>query len=192
MTTIWNAALNRAYDSTLNALATALRDCPADLWEASLWLVRKDDPYVWPVQRVDALFSDDRAEHERLLQVHSAFWNVAYHALFHLEFYLSGAVLPFTPLPPFREDEHHSHVVPARTYTRDELLTYLAHIHQKSEATFAILTEAIAACPLPRDSQHAGRAFLDLLLENLLHAQEHTAQLRLFLSQQANRRAAIP
>src|SRR5581483_4582489 len=106
METIWSTIVGGKYESVIDALETALRDCPAELWETSLWQVRKDQPYVWPVRTVDAREGDDAKDSERLLQVYSAFWNVAYHTLFHLDFYLSGAASPFTPPPPFREDEH--------------------------------------------------------------------------------------
>ncbi|MGH2588333.1 MAG: DinB family protein [Dehalococcoidia bacterium] len=184
METIWRTSLGRAYERAIDSLAKPLRDCPDQLWDAGLWEVRKDQPFVWPVRTVDGAYGDT-ADQERLLQVCSAFWNVAYHALFHLDFYLSGAVLPFAPPAPFREDEHHANVVPNRPYTRTELQDYLAYDRQKARATFATLTDEQAASPLPPDSQHAGRPFADLLLLNLLHVQEHAAHLGLFLGQRA-------
>jgi hypothetical protein len=188
MATIWRTSVGRAYDSAIDGLAMALRDCPDALWEASLWEVRKEQPFVWPVRRVDGAFGDV-ADQEQLLQVHSAFWNVAYHALFHIDFYLSGAVLPFDPPSPFREDEHRGNVVPNGVYTRVELQTYLAYNRQKARDTFEALTDEKAATPLPRESQHAGKPFADLLLDNLLHAQEHAAQLNLFIGQQVGSHA---
>lgn len=184
MATIWGTSLNRSYDSVIDALAKALRDCPDSLWEASLWEVRKDQRFVWPVRTVDGAFGDT-ASQEWLLQVFSVFWNVAYHVLFHIDFYLSGAILPFDPPPPFREDEHRANVVPNRTYTRAELQTYLTYTRRKAQDTFAALTDEKAAAPLPRESQHAGRPFADLLLDNLLHMQEHAAQMNLFMGQRA-------
>jgi hypothetical protein len=184
--TIWKVSLGRAYERAIDSLAQALCDCPDGLWDASLWEVRKEQPFVWPVRTVDGTHGDE-ASQERLLQVYSAFWNVAYHALFHLDFYLSGAVLPFDPPAPFREDEHRANVVPNRAYTRSELQDYLAYNRQKARATFAALTDEQAASPLPPDSQHAGRPFADLLLLNLLHVQEHAAQMGLFLGRRAGR-----
>jgi hypothetical protein len=184
MVTIWQTSLGRSYESVIDAIAKALRDCPDALWEGSMWVVRKDQPFVWPVRTVDGAFGD-AADQEGLLQVHSAVWNVAYHALFHIDFYLSGAVLPFDPPAPFREDEHHGHVVPNQAYTRAELQTYLAYNRRKARDTIEALTDEQAAEPLPHNSQHADKPFANLLFENLLHALEHAAKLNLFIGQRA-------
>jgi hypothetical protein len=189
METIWTAALGRRYEPAIDALERALRDCPDDLWEASLWEVKKEHPYVWPVRTVDGE-AGDAASQERLLQVHSAFWNIAYHALFHLDFSLSGAVLPFDPPAPFREDEHRGHVVPNRAYARAELQTYLAYGREKARTTLAGLTDEQAGQPLPRDSQHAGKPFAELLIGNLQHVQEHAAQMNHFIGQRAGSAAS--
>jgi hypothetical protein len=178
-TTIWTDTLGGKYAATIDQLARAVRDCPDELWEESVWEVKKEHQHVWPVRRVDDKPSRATAT-EALLPVYSAFWNVANHTLFHLDFYLSGAVLKgFVPPAPFREDEHRANVVPNRPYTRAELQSYITHNREKARATFETLTETQAARVLTR----TGHPFADLLLTNLLHAQEHAAQLHLFLGQ---------
>ena len=82
---------------------------------------------------------------------------------------------------PFREDEHRANVVPNRAYTREELLDYVQFIRTKAAATMSAMTPDQARRIVPRRR----RPFAELLLHNLLHAQEHTAQLGLFIGQRS-------
>jgi hypothetical protein len=173
------SALNRKFAAVLDQYDRALRDCPADLWESSLWAVKRHHFGVWPARRVDQKPSSARSR-EALLPVYSAFWNVAYHALFHVDFYLSGATIRgFTPPPPFREDEHRAGVVPSRPYTRAELHHYVAYNRDRARAIIDQLSERDATRVVAR----AGVPFEEFLLGTLLHTQEHAAQLLLFLGQ---------
>ena len=178
MANIWQATVGRDYQAALDLLERAIRDCPDELWETPVWEVKKEHPSVWPVRRVSQAKPPSDAEQEKLLPIHGHFWNVAYHALFHVDFYLSGGKRPFQPIDPFREDEHHAHVVPDRVYTRAELSGYVAHCRTKARETFATLSDTAAAEILPR----TGQAFAELLIFNVLHAWEHAAQLNLVLA----------
>ena len=112
--------------------------------------------------------------------MHSQFWNVAYHALFHIDFYLAGANRKgFAPPPPFQEIDHHGNVVPQRTYTRDELSMYVAYNRSRARDTLDRLTPEQAVKIVPR----AGVSFAEFLVQTLLHSQEHASQLNLFLGQ---------
>ncbi len=175
----WRKSLTRNYVTAIGELEQALEHCPDELWEASLWPVRKDHAFVWPVRRAGSKEPGDEA----MLQIHSAFWNVAFHTLFHLDFYLSGGVPPFKPPPPFRSDEQEAYRVPRRTYTRDELLTYASACLQQARDVLGELTGERADAILPPTSNYRGLPFLDLLLVNLRHVQEHTGQFNLFLGQ---------
>ena len=179
MDTIWRTSLGRQYAAVIDQLQQAVRECPEALWETSLWEVKREHRFVWPVRRVDGENADE-TDPEGLLQVYSAFWNVAYHALFHLDFYLSGASEGFVPPAPFREDEHHAHVVPNRAYSRSELQQYVTYNRDKARLTIEALTGEHASATVAR----TGKPFADLLLHNLLHAHEHAAQMNLFLGQQ--------
>ena len=115
---------------------------------------------------------------------YSEFWYIAYHALFWLDLYLSGAVEGFTPPAPFTLDElDPAGIIPERPYTKAELQTYLDHCRQKCRATTEALTDE-------RASQHCrfgwGEvSFAELLLYNMRHVQEHAAQLNLILGQKS-------
>lgn len=179
MDELWRATLSRKYGNLIDLLETYVRDCPPELWEASIWPVTKDQPWVWPIKRFGEKSYPDEATQLALLPTISAYWNVAYHAIFHVDFYLSGGGLPYRPPKPFREEEHRPYTVPARIYAPEELLEYLAHCARKAKQVIGELTDESAAAITPRN----GNTFLDLLFHNLVHAQEHAGQFGLFLGQ---------
>jgi len=152
-TSIW-----QQFGAAIDMLDNALRACPDQLWRDRLW----NNP-------------SERPEY-------SQFWYIAYHALFWLDFYLSGSVEGFAPPAPFTLDElDPAGLLPERPYTRDELQAYLNHGRQKCQATIEALTDEKAR-------QRCGFAwgevsFAELLLYNMRHVQEHAAQLSLILGQ---------
>jgi hypothetical protein len=158
------AILWRQFGAALDMFGDTLRDCPEALWEQSLW----EDP------EVGTKFS--------------TFWYVGYHTLFWVDLYLSGAVEGFFPPAPFTLDElDPAGVLPPRVYSRDELLAYLGHCRRKGQETIGALTndQAYRLCRFPWGEL----PFVELLLDNLRHVQEHGAQLRMFLGQKMMRSA---
>ncbi len=156
MEKIWKTSVWRQFGAAIDMLENALRSCPGELWEATLW----DEP---------------------ALPASAAFWNLGYHTLFWLDLYLSGAVEGFAPPAPFTLDELEAGKLP-RTFTREEILGYLAACRQKCQATVTGLTDEQARriCRF----RWGEVPFAELLLYNLRHVQEHGAQLSLFLGQQ--------
>ena len=111
------------------------------------------------------------------------YWYVAYHTLFWLDLYLSGAVAGFTPPAPFTLDElDPAGVMPERPFEKQELLAYLAHGREKCRATIEALTaeRASGRCAFTWGEV----SFLELLLYNMRHVQHHAAQLNLILRQE--------
>jgi hypothetical protein len=162
MTIIDNEMLWRQFGAAIDMLRDALRDCPDELWEKQLWA---DQPDQW----VAAGFS--------------TFWYLGYHTLFWLDLYLTGAEEGFTPPSPFDLVEMEEGETLPRVYTREELLGYLQLCRQRCQATISTMTaeEAHRLCRFPWGEV----PFAELQLYNLRHVQEHGAQLRLFLGQQA-------
>ena len=113
------------------------------------------------------------------------FWYVVYHTLFWLDLYLSGSVEGFAPPAPFALEElDPTGLLPERPYAKDELQTYLEHGRQKCRATIEALRDEKAR-------QRCGFSwgevsFLELLLYNMRHVQEHASQLSLILGQKTN------
>ena len=157
-----NEMLWRQFGAAIDMLGDALRDCPDELWEKRLW---EDRPDQW----VAAGFS--------------AFWYLGYHALFWLDLYLTGAEEGFAPPAPFDLVETESGEVLPRTYTREELLGYVEYCRRKCQETIGTLSkeEANRLCRFAWGEL----PFAELQLYSLRHVQEHGAQLRMFLGQQA-------
>jgi hypothetical protein len=156
MDTTFRTAIGSQFGAAIDMLDNALRACPDELWRVRLW----NDPSMPPE------FSE--------------FWYVAYHALFWLDLYLSGAVEGFTPPAPFTPDElDPAGLLPDRVYTKAELQAYLDHSRQKCHATIESLTDERASqrCKFAWGEM----SFAELLLDNMRHVQEHAAQLNLIL-----------
>ena len=164
MTIIDKQMLWRQFGPAIDMLGDALRDCPAELWEKSLW---EDQPDQW----VAAGFS--------------SFWYLGYHALFWLDLYLTGAEEGFAPPAPFDLVEMEAGEALPRIYTRSELLGYLEYCRGKCQETIAALSteQASRLCRFAWGEL----TFAELQLYNLRHVQEHGAQLRMFLGQQAGK-----
>jgi hypothetical protein len=155
-TIIW-----QQFGAAIDMLEKALRACPDGLWNDSLW----NDTNMRPE--------------------FSAFWYIGYHTLFWVDLYLTGSVDGFTPPAPFTLDElDPAGRLPDRPYTREELLAYLGHGRKKLWATAATLTDEKAAqlCRFPWGEV----SFLELLLDNMRHVQEHGAQLNMYLGQKVS------
>jgi hypothetical protein len=159
-----NEMLWRQFGATIDMLSDALRDCPDELWEKTLW---EDQPGQW----VAAGFS--------------AFWYLGYHTLFWLNLYLTGAEEGFVPPAPFDLVEMEPGEALPRTYTRQELLSYLEYCGQKCKETIDALSsdQADRLCKFAWGEL----TFAELQLYNLRHVMEHGAQLRMFLGQQAGK-----
>lgn len=113
------------------------------------------------------------------------FWYTAYHTIFWLDLYLSGAVEGYRPPEPFGLDElDPSGLLPGRVYTQAELVTFLEHARAHLHAVLDGLTEERACA---RGTFRWGEpTFLELLVYNLRHVQHHTGQLNLILRQRTN------
>jgi hypothetical protein len=161
MDTFWNNALKSQFLAAIDMLEKPILACPNELWKASLW----NDP------NTSAGFTE--------------FWYVAYHTLFWLDLYLTGTDDGFAPPTPFDLNELEAGMMPAKNFSRSELLLYTAHCRQKCQATIETLTDEAAhrACEFPWS--HGMISFAELLLDNMRHVQEHGAQLNLFLGQHA-------
>lgn len=159
-TTLW-----QQFGATIDMLDNALVACPDSLWQERLW--RTPPPPEFPPQFAE-------------------FWYVTFHTLVWLDLYLSGVPEEdFAPPAPFAQGVLDSaEAMPEQRYTREELRAYLASLRQKCRATLLALTDEQAR-RLVEYPWSEGRAvsFLELLLYNMRHVQEHAAQLSLFLGQ---------
>src|SRR6266581_2472706 len=162
METTLRTALWRQFGAAIEMLENALLACPSTLWTGLLW-------------------SDPEAP------AYPTFWSLTHHTLFWLDLYLTGSLEGFAPPTPFTLAElDPAGVLPERPYTRDELHDYLVNLRKKCQTTIAGLSDEKAHQPVafPWVGEKP-MSFLELLLYNMRHVQEHAAQLNLFLGQNA-------
>lgn len=166
MNIIDSEMLWRQFGAAIDMFGETLRDCPDELWEKRLWEDQSD-------QWVTAGFS--------------TFWYLGYHTLFWLDLYLTGAEEGFSPPEPFDLVEMDANESLPRVYTREELLGYLELCRQRCQKTILSMSNEQAQ----RLCQFAWGelTFAELLLYTMRHVQEHGAQLRMFLGQQAGKSA---
>ncbi len=157
MNSFWKTIIWQQFGAAIDMLDNALHACPDELWHERLW----DNP-------------SERPEY-------SQFWYLAYHTLFWLDLYLTGAEEGFAPPAPFTLIEMEEDELPERPYTKDELQAYLAYGRKKCQATIEALTDEAAQ----RRSRFGWGevSFAELLLYNMRHVQEHASQLSLMLGQ---------
>ena len=168
MDQLLRTALWRQFGATIDMLENALVACPTPLWQERLW--RDPPPPEFPPQFAE-------------------FWYVTFHALVWLDLYLSGVPEEeFAPPAPFAQRELDSvEALPGRPYSRDELHAYLVHLRQKCQTTIAGLTDEQAHQQVDYPWMEGKPvSYLELLLYNMRHVQEHAAQLNLFLGQHAS------
>jgi hypothetical protein len=113
------------------------------------------------------------------------FWYNAYHTLFFLDYYLTMEPVNFAPPAPFTDAEFGDDI-PERTYTKEELLSYLQACRKKCHKLIAGLTEEQLNSRWINVSRTMDYAVLEIILYNLRHVQHHAAQLNLLLRQGIN------
>jgi len=122
------------------------------------------------------------------------FWQLAYHALFYTDFYLSDDANTFQAkdfhvdkanfLPGDYQQYGGVVTTPGKIFTKAQLLDYADHCLRKSDETFKMLTDnrALERCGFPWYKLNVG----EFLLNNLRHTQHHTGQLVVLLRRHAN------
>jgi hypothetical protein len=154
----WKEILWHQFGAAIETLENALKVCPDELWHARLW-------------------------HESKLQPEFAeFWYIVYHTIFWLDYYCSESADRFTVPAPFTISElEMDAVLPERTYTKQELQTYLKYAHAKCHAKIEGLADENEPQRV-RDNWRV-KTVAELLLYTMRHVQEHAAQLSMLLGQ---------
>lgn len=156
----WRTIIWQQFGAAIDDLCNTIEACPDELWRARLW------------------------EHPEERPEFSEFWYIAYHALFWLDLYLTGAEEGFVPRAPFtliEQDEDGP--IPERPYTKDEILTYLHDCRKKCRTTIETMTDeqAVRRCRFGWGEV----SFAELLLYTMRHVGGHAAQLNLLLGQKS-------
>lgn len=114
------------------------------------------------------------------------FWYNAYHCLFWLDYFLTLEPSTFLPPKPFTLSEFDpSGVMPERTYTKEELLSYLHASREKCHQLIKGLT-AEEIVNQRWINEYRNYSVFEILLYNMRHVQHHAAQLNMLLRQEIN------
>jgi len=148
------------FGAAIDVLQDAIVNCPDNLWRIRVW----DDP------------------NPALPKEYSEFWNVAYHTLFWLDYYLSETPETFAPPAPFTMSEANADaVMPDQIYTKEQLLTYLDYCRNKTRTR--IQTTPDPMVPQRMRPNWIEMSEAELWLYTMRHVMEHAAQLELILGQ---------
>lgn len=180
MASIWLTSIATQYRSILQDLAIALRTCPEELWQESLYPVDPSYPEAWTPIDPDGRPFEDEAVAMRKRRAQGAVWRTVSHALFFTDADLSATEQDWAPQPPLSAHDEDANVVPP-TYSRDQLLAYLDHCLRKVDQVFADLTDDRAEEPVAESHRHRGTPAGEMLVVGMAHLQLHTAQIRAFL-----------
>jgi hypothetical protein len=118
-------------------------------------------------------------------ETENKFWYNAYHCLFFLDYYLTIEPKGFSPPEPFSLSEFEDRM-PERTYTKDELLTYLIFCRKKCHDLIIGMTTEVSKSNWINESNTMSYNIIEILLYNMRHVQHHAAQLNLLLRQLTN------
>lgn len=130
---------------------------------------------------IDMLANAIKACPETLWDTPQQFWYNAYHCIFYLDYYLSDPE-GFSPPEPFGFSEFDPDgALPERTYSKTELLDYLAICRKKCFDVIMELNDITAYKHWTNDYRSYPMA--EMLLYNMRHVQHHAAQLNLLLRQ---------
>ena len=179
-------ALVRRYDAALVRVEAALRDCPDEHWNGSLWHVPRTDAWVWPQPGTDPV--PERTDES--IQRFSAFWCVAYHCLWFLDYYLHVGNGPFESPACARGGPEElgfaadgAVAVPDQVWPREKLLAHAEHCRRRIHDVIPSTPDADLATRCPPGHPHAGRTFADLWIGNVSHVEEHGAQLARYVDE---------
>lgn len=113
------------------------------------------------------------------------FWYTSYHCIFWTDYYLTTEPNTFAPPSPFTFSEFDpAGKKPEITYTKQEVLAYLAHCRQKAHLLISTLTTEKLSERWIND--YKNYSLLEILIYNIRHIQHHSAQLNLLLRQTIN------
>ncbi|HEX4905066.1 MAG TPA: hypothetical protein VFU93_06425 [Acidimicrobiales bacterium] len=152
----------------LDRLEAVLRACPDDRWATPCWEVKPTDAWMPKGRSVEEL------------QVYSAFWATAAHALFFLDTYLDDGTTGWNPANPHFDaglDDRMQALLPDPPIGRDELLAALSDGRAKAQRVLPAITAEQAALRMPDWHPHPGEPFDELVRGNLDHLREHTDHL---------------
>lgn len=106
------------------------------------------------------------------------FWYITFHTLWWTDLYLSADPVNFNPPEPYNLDElDPAGVLPPRTYSKQEMLSYLDHCRNKLKE----LLNDPRFSELRWNNERRDFSMFEMELYNMRHVQHHTGQLNMLL-----------
>lgn len=153
MANVWVESLERGFERALDLLSDAVRDCPGELWETSMWIVAEpgdDHEFLSPDWKPVAPGEHRDELARRWVERWGTPWSVPWHALETLDYDVGGGFGAWAPPPPFAGHPHWRDLasLPA-AWSRAELMDYIGPCRQRVRDTLATMTDELAGTPLP-------------------------------------------
>lgn len=186
MANVWVESLERGFERALDLLSDAVRDCPGELWETSMWIVAEpgdDHEFLSPDWSPVAPGEHRDELARRWVERWGTPWSVAWHALETLDYDVGGGFGAWAPPPPFAGHPHWRDLasLPA-AWSRAELMDYTDSCRQRVRDTLATMTDELAARPLPAAHRYRGEPYALVITGLIGHTTEHASQIRQFIS----------
>lgn len=180
-TSIWVESLGLNLHEALDFLESAVRDCPDELWQASMWDVPAPEPGI-EVRGPGGVPITDAGERRALVQRHGMPWGVAWHALQVLDARLhQGGLVPWEPSPALGVDPDFDITTLAAPWSQTDLLRYVAHCRERVVDAMSELSEERASARLA-SGRHQGKPYAWRLMQMARHVTEHASQIRQFMT----------
>jgi hypothetical protein len=182
--TIWTDSVGRALEQALELLGTAVRDCPDELWEKSMWQVAApgaDQQFFGSDWKPITDAAQRGALAQRWVERRSTPWSVAWHAVEVFDYDLNGEFVPWAPPPPFNGHPHWRDLpsLPA-AWTRSEILGYIDYCHGQARDALAGMTDEKAVTPMPPAHRYRGQPHAGIITSLVVHTTEHASQILQF------------
>lgn len=176
--TVWADSVRRSLNGALELLSAVVRDCPDELWCASMWRVRASE-IVGEVFDGDGSPITDVARRDARIQRWSQPWSVAWHALEVLDYDLAGELDTWAPPPPFAGNPHWQTFTSLRVaWSQAEIAGYIDHCRRRVQDTFDDMTEDHASTLLPAAHRYAGQPYAWIVTSLIGHTTAHATQIR--------------
>jgi len=109
-------------------------------------------------------------------------WYWSFHCLFFTDYYLSTEPKNFAPPAPFTMSEFERGKMPDRTYTKEEVQTYLKHCRNKCRDLMKDFD--LDKANSPWIDQWKNFTLLEIMIYNARHIQHHAGQFNRLIRQE--------
>lgn len=153
------------------------------LFKESLW--QQFGASIDMLKNAIAMWPEEKWERPR------KFFDMAYHTLFFLDYYLTippesfAPPLSYTLLKEVPEDRIDD-IFPERIFTKQEMLEFLEACRKKCRSVIDNITEENIETRWVDANGHRDYLMIELLLYNMRHVQHHAAQMNMLLRNEIN------